>query len=466
MTGGFSKEALAEYQRLMSQQLGASHDFTECVDVFDFRLCQRPNGTFYGTAGQCRLGVEVNRDEVINEIKSIRGDVTPKQAKMLAALSDEDLGRVHRAVKESSLDLEQAQRVSSAVGSLSGETEAGAKKKGGDNLQDPAEAAKYAKFYEEGRDQDYKPPHNTSPAEVKAVLAELKDTLEPKEYRAVLNALGGKGSPTKEQIEEAGWKSKAERGEAVLKSLMDNDFKDINGTFLSWRQGLQLDHKRAGAVGGGDTADNWIWISTPTNQTKGGVENVVKKEIQMGKLQPQDAQRRISELLVGKLKENAQMTPEAVAEAKKAGSMAVVKKAQAAMAMKDNLPLMTADQRDQLISSAKGGDLKTMMKASTLETNSKGEPFGYRPMTTGGPGLRPRSDYPPTESMRSLLKARWGAVLTSNDLENIAGIVNGSTGAKRSNDEILSELFKRFAPQTPLTSAQMDEIKSYITREG
>ena len=110
---------------------------------------------------------------------------------------------------------------------------------------------------------------------------------------------------------------------------MDNEFKDVNGNFLSWRQGMQLDHRKAGAVGGSDRPNNWIWISTATNQTKGGVEVVVKKEIQTGKLKPADADRRINELLIGKLRENAKMSPEAVAKAKEAGDMAVVKKAQA-----------------------------------------------------------------------------------------------------------------------------------------
>ncbi len=461
MMSGFDKNSLRIYQRMMERVTGESHDFTERVDIFDFRLCQRPSGTFYGTAGQCRLGVEVQRDDVLKEIKSMR-KVTPAQAKKLDALSDEDLGRIHRALKEGVGDIESAQRVSAAVSSLAGETEAGAKKKGGDNLQDPAEAAKYEAFYAAGKDQTYKAPHNTSPEEIKAVLAELKDTLEPKEYRAVLNALGGKGSPTKEQVEAAGWTNKAERGEAVLKSLMDNEFRDVNGTFLSWRQGLQLDHRRAGAVGGGDTPDNWIWISSPTNQTKGSIEMQVKKELSSGKLKPEDAGARINEILVKKLGENAKMSPEAVAKAKEAGSMEVVAKAQAAQAMRDNLPLMPADQRLSLIDGANKNDLKTLMKASTT-TEDGG---GYRPVVTGGGGARVRNDYPSTEAIRSLLKARWGVNVSSNDLQNIAEIVNSSTGSSKSNSALLSELLeKKFKPTEPLTPAQMKELEGFITRQ-
>lgn len=463
MTGGFSRDALAEYQRLMSQQLGENHDFTECVDVFDFRLCQRQNGTFYGTAGQCRLGVEVKREDVINEIKSLRGDVSPKQAKMLAALSDEDLGRVHRAVKENSLDLEQAKRVSSAVSSLAGETQAGGKKKGGDNLQEPAEAAKYAKFYEEGKDQTHRPPHNTSPEEVKAVLAELKDTLDNKEYRAVLSALGGKGSPTKEQVQEAGWKNKAERGEAVLKSLMDNDFKDVTGNFLSWRQGLQLDHRLAGSQGGSDRPENWIWISTATNQTKGSIEAQVKREVSTGAIPASQGAARINQILIGKLKENAAMTPEQVAQAKDAGSAKILATAQKVAALRDNLPLMTPEQRLAQIDAAKGAALKDLMKASTTTADGG----GYRPVVSGGDGARTRSSYPKADAMKSLMKARWGLPLSSGDMKAIASVINESTGSTKSNKELLDILLgEKFKPATPLSKEQMNEILANITRAG
>jgi hypothetical protein len=358
-------------------------------------------------------------------------------------------------------DIESAQRVSSAVKSLAGETEAGAKKKGGDNLQDPAEAAKYEAFYAAGKDKTYKAPHNTSPEEIKAVLAELKDSLDPKDYREVIGSLGSKGSPTREQMAQAGWKNKAERGKAVLKSLMDNEFKDVNGNFLSWRQGMQLDHRKAGSVGGTDRPDNWIWISTATNQTKGAIENIVKKEIATGKLKPEDTDKRINEILVKKLRENAKMTPEEVAKAKEAGSMVVVQKAQAARAMRDNLPLMPAAQRASVIDEAKGGALKTLMKASTT-TEDGG---GYRPVVSGGPGQRTRSSYPSAASIKSLLKARWGIELSSGDLKNIANIINESTGSAKSNNVLLSDLLeKKFKPSVPLTSQQMNEIKGYIDR--
>jgi len=38
----------------------ASEDFGEVMDAFDFGACQRPDGTVYGTAGQCRKGTPVS----------------------------------------------------------------------------------------------------------------------------------------------------------------------------------------------------------------------------------------------------------------------------------------------------------------------------------------------------------------------------------------------------------------------
>ena len=76
---------------------------------------------------------------------------------------------------------------------------------------------------------------------------------DPAQYKDVVRALNSKGSPPKEMKEEAGWKG-SERSEAVLKSLMDNDFKDVLGEKLPWGQGLQLDHRMAGSVGGKDQA--------------------------------------------------------------------------------------------------------------------------------------------------------------------------------------------------------------------
>ena len=63
MTGGFSKEALERYNEMMAEQFGGGHNFSECIDIFEYTRCERPNGTAYGTAGVCRLGAEAEKEE-------------------------------------------------------------------------------------------------------------------------------------------------------------------------------------------------------------------------------------------------------------------------------------------------------------------------------------------------------------------------------------------------------------------
>ena len=49
-------ELLAEF----TEGEWAPEDFGEIMDAFDFGACQRPDGTIYGTAGQCRKGTPVS----------------------------------------------------------------------------------------------------------------------------------------------------------------------------------------------------------------------------------------------------------------------------------------------------------------------------------------------------------------------------------------------------------------------
>jgi len=55
MLGSFSEEALFKYSEMVSQTQSA--DFSE-GESYDFTRCMRPNGSIYGTRGQCRKGVE------------------------------------------------------------------------------------------------------------------------------------------------------------------------------------------------------------------------------------------------------------------------------------------------------------------------------------------------------------------------------------------------------------------------
>ena len=431
-------------------------DTVDNAETLDYTLCQRPDGTYYGTAGVCRKGKETTRDETLNKIKAASKKPLSKEVQAkLSKLSDDDLGRVATAVEARGLSVEQGQQVARATAKLKGE-KAGGKKEGGANLQDPGEAKKYADFYKNKKDLDYKAPGNTDPAVVKATLEQLKAE-DPKAYTSTMSALAGKGSPSSAQLEQAGWKSRNERGEAVLKSLMDNDFRDVMGNELSWRQGLQLDHKQAGSTGGSDRPSNWIWISTATNQAKGGLEAAAARRGGTGP-EKEDYIRRG---LIGKLNDNAKMSAQDVAAAKNRGSARASAKLERVQAMRDNLPLMTPAQRGQRINDAGGDELKAMLQGSVAQGKNPatGRATSYRPVLSGGDGGRVRKAYATVPQMKSLMRMRWGEELSDNDLTNIGGILRSSTGSTKSPKDKLDELLGNFPPSTGLTAAQRIAIE-------
>ena len=372
---------------------------------FDFARCQRPDGSYYGTAGQCRKGTLVSNAE---------------EAQIQSALKE------LKSYK------------------------AGYQKTGGDNLQDPGEAAKYASFYEKDKDLSYKASKETRPEVVKEVLARLKEE-DQGQYIAVMKSLNSKGSPEKTMRAEAGWTG-SERGEAVLKSLMDNDFKDVLGNPAPWGQGLQLDHRTAGSVGGKDRPSNWIWISTATNQTKGGYEAAAKKVKGTGA----EKEAFIKASLIKGLQGNAKMTPAQVKEVKAKGAATVAAKAEGAAKARKILPAMTPTQRGELISRSSGPQMKEILKASVAEGKNPatGRPTSYRPVLSGGNGARVRKDYGTVPQMKSLAKMRWDEPLSKSDLGNIGGILKASTGSTKSRSERLDELMGNFPRTSGLTAAE------------
>jgi hypothetical protein len=421
------------------------------AEVYDFQLCQRPDGSHYGTAGVCRKGTPTTREDTVAGIeKSLGKSLSAEQKSKLSKLSDSDLGRVATAVEKQGLSPEQGAQVARGVEKLKGE-KAGGKKEGGANLQDPEQAKKYSEFYSQKKDLDHKAPLDTDPKVVKATLSQLKEE-DPAAYRSTISALNGKGSPTKEQIEAAGWKSSSERGEAVLKSLMDNDFKDVMGQELSWRQGLQLDHKQAGSTGGTDRPSNWIWISTATNQAKGGMEAAARKRGGSAA----DKEDYIRRGLITKLNDNSKMSKADVAAAKGAGAAKATAKAQQAAALRDNLPLMTPSQRAQRISDASGAEMQSILKASVAQGKNPetGRNTSYRPVLSGGGGERVRKAYGTVPQMKAIARMRWDEKLSPTDLRELGGVLKASTGSTKSRSDLLNEMLGNFPRTSGLTAAE------------
>ena len=223
-------------------------------------------------------------------------------------------------------------------------------------------------------------------------------------------------------------------------------------------KGLQLDHRTAGSVGGKDNPKNWIWISTATNQTKGGYEAAAKKI----KGTAAEKEAFIKTSLIGGLKANSKMTSAQVAEVKAKGAAAVIAKSEGAANTRKVLPTMAPADRNKLISTSTGPKLKEMLKASVAEGKNPvtGRPTSYRPVLSGGDGARVRKDYGTTPQMKALLKARWGEPLTSADKKALGQMLNASTGSNKSSSQKLDETFGNFPPASPISAKDRADILS------
>ena len=77
--GRWNPELEARARELLSYRF---NEFKDEVDTLDFARCQRPDGSFYGTRGQCRKGVEVGP----REMKAIKQAAAKGNPKAKAAL--------------------------------------------------------------------------------------------------------------------------------------------------------------------------------------------------------------------------------------------------------------------------------------------------------------------------------------------------------------------------------------------
>lgn len=103
MFGSFSEEALAEYSEMVAQTQSA--DFSE-GDTYDFTRCMRPNGSIYGTRGQCRKGVESTKGaaakvaERAAKLARQKKNQTPERKAMYDQLAANAAGRARDPLKK------------------------------------------------------------------------------------------------------------------------------------------------------------------------------------------------------------------------------------------------------------------------------------------------------------------------------------------------------------------------------
>lgn len=74
--GYFDPKAVELFQANFSESL----EFSEDTESYDFARCQRPDGSFYGTSGQCRKGKESGAKEAASAKKQGAAPATREQA--------------------------------------------------------------------------------------------------------------------------------------------------------------------------------------------------------------------------------------------------------------------------------------------------------------------------------------------------------------------------------------------------
>jgi len=103
MLGSFSEEALFKYSEMVSQTQSA--DFSE-GESYDFTRCMRPNGSIYGTRGQCRKGVESTKGaaakvaERAAKLARQKKNQTPERKAMYDRLAANAAGRAREPFKK------------------------------------------------------------------------------------------------------------------------------------------------------------------------------------------------------------------------------------------------------------------------------------------------------------------------------------------------------------------------------
>ena len=396
MLGGFSADSLRDYQSEMSRWLG-DWDFTECVDTFDFRLCQRDDGSYYGTAGTCRKGKEATRDSIVNQLKK-KINMTPNQEAQIRELGDESLVRLMRRIGES--QGKQPKKTKHA------------------GLMPPAEAAKYAEFFESGKTAE--PVRDVS---LDAVRKLVESGTIPK---SDVSKAAAKGQPREGTLKDHGWASRTERGEAVIKFIIDHDSKDVTGTHRDWKGELQLDHKIPLSMGGKDEPSNWQLLWIPANQRKGDVEKSIAPSLNGADRKQTEAVLNAS--LSKAFRDNARMGEDEVKRLHLEGESSAARKDREVKAYKAELPILPSEERASMVATAKGEKLKLLYKASTRG--------GYRlKMGKGG-----RGDYPTVGAQKALLKLRWGEKLSPADVSALR------EDAKGQPPGYLQKLLKAYAP--------------------
>jgi len=377
-----------------------------------------------------------------------------------------------------------------AVSKLSEIPKKSGTKAAGGNLLSPAEGKLYLEYYEKGLDLERRVKRvDVSDELVDRVWNEMykkeKDLqkelgITEKEARSlrnfrlkkVIKGLKTKGSPAKEILLESWTKPGTEdtvdaikRGKAVLKSLLEADFKSEVGQEYNWMSSFQLDHAIAGTLGGGDNIDNWLWLQSAVNQEKGAIENQAKNKKFNS---PEEEQDWVRSELIEKIRIQANRTQEQYEEElkKKADQDdKKLKQEKKAREFRDSNP--SSEEAAKEFNSSSGKKLKSYMKAYVAETNLESDTKGaYRPIFKIKPSGRTGSEYPKLGSMRALLKLRTGsddeAILKKEIKSLVDDVLADSKSRGITSEQSLRRLLGNFPPKNGISNELFQEIVNNV----
>ncbi len=309
----------------------AKSDEAKYSETLDFAtLCQRKeDGSYYGTAGQCRKGVEVNRSDVIKEIESKTKGINAQTKAKLESLTNDEIGKVMTALNQKqdgtkaieSQEEATRERLAKKVKETAGEDAKSIKQRvdalrefereNGEEgltrlseglstvirqgepqykysttetgeeikiLQDSSAQSKLAAGYKDpstmqkGGENAMIKFKDVSDSEVDAAWA-----LMPNKVKASFDRAGklpgsdkwsGKDAEGKDTHGQGG----PERSKMLLKRWLEQDGKDGYTGLPLTLNNADLEHVIPFAKGGktgSETPDNWLWTSASVNRKKG-----------------------------------------------------------------------------------------------------------------------------------------------------------------------------------------------------
>jgi hypothetical protein len=244
--------------------------------IYDFRLCVRKDGTYYGTAGQCRKGTETDapeeettRERVFgsNNFVHLFGKKRETANKLLNKLSDEEFARVTSAASRMI-----SEKISPPVGRMSSDQILALQKRSKNLIELYASPKTFI--------ATLKP---ASQEEAEAFYSILTPALKSKMPAAIVKGVSENSGLSKEQVKIA-----------MAKRWLEQDGKDpFTGLPVNFRE-TSMDHVRSFDELGkkADNMNNLLWVHRDVNQSKlsSSIPDWLKNNVM--KITPEEAQIR------------------------------------------------------------------------------------------------------------------------------------------------------------------------------